>query len=127
MRIWVSITVLLLLLFYLFTLVMAAQGRELYPGQYALVPQHIQDWFKSQKNPKGEPCCSVADGTYAEEDVRGDYYWTRFQTAFGITEWMPVPDSALIRGPNPNGSAVVWYYFQDGKPVIRCFIPGGGV
>ena len=111
-------------------------GRELYAGQYDNVSPFVRDWFARQQVPggpqRGMSCCSVADGTYAEEDIRKgadgtDHYWTRYKTPAGDSDWQEVPDEALIQAPNPNGAAVVWYWFSDGKPKIRCFIPGGGV
>lgn len=111
-------------------------GRELYPGQYDNVSPFVRDWFARQTVPGGEHkgmlCCNISDGTYAEEDIRkgedgNEHYWTRYETPAGPSGWQQVPDEALIKDPNPHGSAVVWYWFSDGKPKIRCFIPGGGV
>lgn len=92
-------------------------------GRYSQVDPKIQHWFKSQKNPKnGSLCCTLADGELAEEDIRGDTYWTRWP---GHDEWMPVPQDAVIHNAgNPNGAPVVWWYYEQGETKIRCFVPG---
>ncbi len=106
----------------------AVQARELYPGQYDSVDPKIRQWFQSQRSPSGMLCCSRADGVYAEEDIRGTHYWTRWRINDVLTDWQQVPEETVIyNSGNPNGSAVVWYWFADGAPRIRCFVPGGGV
>lgn len=96
-----------------------AKSRELYPGQYANSPH--KEWYGKQKSPQnGNLCCSQADGVDAQEDIRKGQYWTQWQDF----PWMPVPWEVVIRGPNPTGHAVVWWYTQDGVPVIRCYAPG---
>ncbi len=105
-----------------------AMPRELYSGQYDQVDPKIQKWFREQKSPRtGELCCNVADGIYAEEVIRGTHYWARWRVNGEMIDWQQVPEDTVIHAPNPNGSAVVWYLFKDGEPVIRCFVPGGGV
>jgi hypothetical protein len=92
---------------------------------YEHVPADIRKWFRSQKNPKtGVLCCDESDGVYAEEDIRDGSYWTRWPQN---PEWMRVPDEVVIRDPNRHGAPVVWWLYENGKPVIRCFAPGGGV
>jgi hypothetical protein len=118
-----------------------SQGRELYPGQYAEVDPATRQWFRDQKSPKsGIPCCSEADGTYAEEDIRDGHYWTRFTWRFCFAKecqeldsgWMDVPDDVVIHNPNRHGAPVVWWYRASGtdpasaKVRIRCYAPGGG-
>jgi hypothetical protein len=100
-------------------------------GQYAQVDPKIRQWFRNQLSPKtGGNCCNEADGVYAEEDIRGEHYWTRFPQSNG--EWMQVPDDVVIKDPNRNGAPVVWWYFER-NPVsrerelkIRCYAVGGG-
>lgn len=108
----------------------SARGAEHYPGQYAQVDPEMRRWFRNQMSPKtGGSCCSEADGTYAEEDIRGDHYWTRFPASNGV--WVQVPEDVVINAPNRNGAAVVWWYFEastdDGSMVlkVRCYAPGG--
>ena len=105
-------------------------------GQYADLDPKQKQWFRDQKIPggtKGETCCSEADGTFAEEDIRDGQYWTRYRPKIWVhgtsvegelTAWEPVPPNALLDTPNHNGLAVVWYYYNDGKLTIRCFAPG---
>lgn len=112
------------------TLVDRAIGRELYPGQYAQVDPATREWFRSQRVPGGErvgqSCCSEADGTTAEEDIRGDHYWIRFQARGIDSGWMQVPDEVVIHEPNRHGAPVVWWFYNNGKPAIRCYAPGSG-
>jgi len=111
-------------------------------GQYADLDPKQKQWFRDQKIPggtKGETCCSEADGTFAEEDIRDGQYWTRYRPKTWsknpitnkmtaregeLTAWEPVPPNALLDTPNHNGLAVVWYYYNNGKLTIRCFAPG---
>lgn len=92
---------------------------------YSQIPPEIRNWFRSQKNPKtGVLCCDESDGVYAEEDIRDGEYWARWPAN---PEWMKVPDDVVIRDPNRHGAPVVWWIYENGKPAIRCFAPGGGV
>jgi hypothetical protein len=112
-------------------------ARELYEGQYAQVDPSTRQWFKDQKVPGTQRlCCSEADGTSAEEDIRQGHYWVRF-TATQYNEgapptevdsgWMQVPDETVIHNAgNPNGAAIVWWGWQD-RLFIRCFVPGAKV
>ena len=109
-------------------------ARELYPGQYANVDEQTRNWFRNQRVPNNPTmlCCNEADGIYAEEDIRHGHYWTRFKIGSYQVEWMQVPDEVVIRAPNRNGSAVVWFvpHWANGNLMsvdIRCFAPGGGV
>jgi hypothetical protein len=103
-------------------------------GRWAQSSPADQQWFRSQKVPggmqKGVSCCDIADGTFAEEDIRnGGEYWVRYRTQEGVdVDWQRVPDEAVIRdAPNKFGRAVVWYYHINGKPAVRCFIAGAGI
>ena len=100
-------------------------------GQFAQSSPEICQWFRSQTSPKtGIHCCSEADGTYAEEDIRDGHYWTRFPQSNG--EWMQVPDDVVIKDPNRNGAPVVWWYYDfasgNGQRAvkIRCYAVGSG-
>ena len=35
-----------------------------------------------------------------------------------------VPDGAAITQPNKVGRTMVWNYYIDGHPRVRCFLPG---
>lgn len=118
-----------------------AFGRELYPGQYSQLDPAVRKWFRNQTSPKtGGNCCSEADGTYAEEDIIGGHYWTKFswhhfENSHMVeltTAWMQVDDDVVIHDPNRHGAPVVWWAWQSGfgadaKVQIRCYAPGGGV
>lgn len=39
-------------------------------------------------------------------------------------KWIRVPDEALVTQPNQFGRTVVWPYYINGEPIIRCFMPG---
>jgi hypothetical protein len=125
-----------------------ARGVERFPGQYAQVDPEISDWYRGQLVPggqsRGQSCCSQADGTKAESDVRpghdGELHWfAKFEACFypgnnlpkvcRNIDWMEVPDEAIIEhSRNPTGSTVVWYsanfdYATQaiGEVKIRCF------
>src|SRR5262245_46310394 len=108
-------------------------AREKYPGQFADVNPAVREWFNSQRNPKnGAHCCTEADGVHAEEDIRHDRYWVRFDacnlaTGCTTTDWIPVPPDAVIYNPNRNGAPVVWWYVESGQYKIRCYAPGAGI
>jgi hypothetical protein len=123
-------------------------------GQYAQNNPALGDWFKAQRVPAppgvtGGRCCDEADGSRATEDLRPDgHYWVKFVATirpwvgsnYGDpidveSDWMQVPDEAVIRDqhPNPVGAPVVWWYFSSGQGFtdlikenlrIRCFKPG---
>lgn len=118
-------------------LVTLAYPRTLYPGQWAQIAPAEREWFRTQKAPNsGIPCCSEADGTYAEEDIRDGHYWTRFAWRYspdGLkpeqemhSDWMQVPDDVVIRTPNRHGAPVVWWV-KDSQLRIRCYAPGSGL
>ena len=114
-----------------------AHGRERYPGQYALADPAISQWFDEQKVPgDGHSCCSLADGTRAEEEIRGEKIFTRFyyfhyvsqlgRAVEDASDWMEVPNEAIIRDgkPNPVGAPVVWYEIKGSQSEIvkiRCY------
>lgn len=99
-------------------------------GQWTQSSPELREWFRRQQNPTNHvPCCSEADGSYVEEDIRNGHYWVRFDLTGG--EWMPVPDEIVIHDPNRNGAPVIWWYYDGGQHKIenlkfRCYAPGGG-
>lgn len=90
-------------------------------GQYANTNPEIKAWFDSLKSGKG-PCCSDADGS-AVSDIdwksSDGHYLVRLEG-----EWIDVPDDAVIKEPNRVGRTMVWPIYREGKPVVRCFMPG---
>lgn len=101
----------------LFIMVRPARGMD--DGRYANSP--LKSWFDGLRSGRG-PCCSDADGNVvldADWDVVEGHYRVRIQG-----EWVEVPDDALLREPNKFGRTMVWPMFNNGHPVVRCFIPG---
>lgn len=95
----------------------AAKARD--DGRYA--GSALKPWFDQLRSEKG-PCCSDADGAALSDsdwDSKDGHYRVKLQG-----EWIVVPDEALIKGPNLAGRTMVWPMYLDGKPVVRCFIPG---
>ena len=95
-------------------------------GQYNQVAPEIRQWFRDQKSPKtGMICCSEADGSEAQEDIRDGHYWTTWPAV--APNWYQVPDEVVIKDPNKVGHPVVWVYYERSEVRIRCYIPGGKV
>ncbi len=83
----------------------------------------LKPWFDSLVSKKGM-CCSFADGKSVEDvdwDVQDGHYRVRLNS-----QWISVPDDAVIKQANKFGPAVVWPYPEYGETKIRCFIPGAG-
>lgn len=126
-----------------------AYSHTQYPGQWAQVDPAEREWFRSQKSPSsGIPCCNTSDGTYAEEEIRGEHYWVQFtwrkclhpngyiiapDTSPNLkcddasSGWMQVPDEVVIHDPNRHGAPVVWWSVDGRKMWIRCYAPGAGL
>lgn len=90
--------------------------------EYAQLPDDVRHWFRSQVEPgSGRSCCNEADSVAAEEELRGNHHWTRFVARVKVmvdgapheeeyqTNWMEVPEKAILQGANPNGAPVVWW------------------
>jgi hypothetical protein len=95
-----------------------AVARDL-DGRFANSP--LKPWFDSLKSGKG-PCCSDADGTVVADpdwESKDGHYRVKINN-----EWVDVPKDALITEPNRAGRTMVWPFYLDGHPVVRCFIPG---
>jgi len=109
-------------------------------GQSAQIDPSDREFLRTQKVPgQTYRCCDESDGTYAEEDLRDGHYWVRFNwrhpdgqgnpTSWIATDWMQVPDEAVIHDANRHGAPVVWWMWVSGfgdeaKVGIRCFAPG---
>jgi hypothetical protein len=88
-------------------------------GRYAGSP--LKPWFDSLRSGNG-PCCSDADGSAvadADWDTKDGHYRVRLEG-----NWLDVPEDAVVAGPNRAGRTMVWLYYIDGHPQVRCFIPG---
>jgi hypothetical protein len=90
-------------------------------GRYAQSP--LKDWVKGLKDKNGDGCCDTSDGFPAEVewDTESNHYRVRIDGA-----WHVVPPDAVLTEPNKLGYPMVWYWFLNGVPQIRCFIPGAG-
>jgi hypothetical protein len=83
----------------------------------------LNAWFSGLQSRHKIACC---DGTDAQrlDDVdwesKDGHYRVRLRN-----EWVDVPDSAVIDGPNQAGPTMVWPYYLNGElRGVRCFIPG---
>jgi hypothetical protein len=95
-----------------------AEARD--DGRYANSP--LKPWFESLHSKRGEHCCADVDGI-AISDV--DWDTTDGHYRVRITgEWINVPDDAVITEPNRAGRTMVWPFYLDGHPIVRCFMPG---
>ena len=95
-----------------------AQARD--DGRYANSP--LKDWVESLRSKAGGACCADADGTALADvdwETRGGHYRVRL-----LGNWIEVPDDAVITEPNRAGRTMVWPYYVNGRPLIRCFMPG---
>jgi hypothetical protein len=119
---------------------MHALGRA--PGNFNNPPA-VAAWFKKATS-KISLCCDESDGF--REGV--PYLWSRGELTVIFEEWtaqdkeshpykvrilgnwVEVPEDALLirdeeHGPNPTGTAIVWLWWLNGEPQVRCFAPGG--
>ena len=91
-------------------------------GRYA--NDTLKHWFDNLTSSNGN-CCSFADGLSIRDvdwDTKDGHYRVLLHG-----EWINVPNSAVVPGPNRYGPAVVWPYMDtDGNIYIRCFLPGSG-
>ncbi|WLB49244.1 hypothetical protein QIH93_15120 [Bradyrhizobium ottawaense] len=80
---------------------------------------NLDGWFKSLHSKGGAWCCNGDDAEEAEWDTAGGKYRVKIDG-----QWIDIPDEAIVEGPNRVGGARVWSMHQDGKPAVRCFLPG---
>jgi hypothetical protein len=82
----------------------------------------LNGWFMGLSSGKG-PCCDGSDAMRLDDvdwESRDGHYRVRLDG-----EWVDVPDSAVVDGPNRAGPTMVWPYRKDGKlDQVRCFLPG---
>jgi hypothetical protein len=113
------------------TLSVAAVSHARDRGQYTQVSRDIKAWIERLTDRDGTSCCETADGVRPKEvewDISGNHYRVKVDG-----KWLIVPDSAVIKGPNRLGHAVVWLYYnyeleadESESTQIRCFLPGPG-
>lgn len=91
-------------------------------GKYAKADPEMAAWFEKLRSPAGTACCALSDGnTLTDADWRSkDGHYQVFFSG----EWVDVPKDAVISEPNRYGKTVVWPYYEDGRPTVRCFLPG---
>lgn len=90
-------------------------------GQYANTSPELKAWFDSLRSGRG-PCCSDADGSAVSDvdwESKDGQYRVRIEG-----EWISVPEDAVITTPNRVGRTMVWPIYLEGRPVVRCFMPG---
>jgi hypothetical protein len=111
-------------------------------GPIALADGHdhnrpdLKTWFQSLKSVSGVACCDDGEAEHAEaawDMARSGYkvFLRNPRKANESGKWFDVPDHAIVKQPNLNGFAMVWwypFYDVDGTmtPQVRCFIPGAG-
>lgn len=94
-----------------------ALGRD--DGRYANSP--LKPWFESLQGDFGQ-CCADSDAyVLSDPDWESDHGHYRVRIN---DEWITVPDGAVITQPNLAGRTMVWKYYIDGHPRVRCFMPG---
>jgi hypothetical protein len=81
----------------------------------------LNHWYESLRSGKG-PCCDGSEATRLD-DADWESKDGHYRVHIG-DEWVDVPNEAVVGGPNLDGRAMVWPYYEDGHPRARCFIPG---
>lgn len=88
-------------------------------GRYAQSP--LKSWFDSLRSGKGL-CCSDSDGSAVADvdwESKDGHYRVRLES-----QWIDVPDDAVITVPNRAGRTMVWPVKGTSGILIRCFLPG---
>lgn len=88
----------------------------------------LDQWFNGLTSKNGSPCCSTVDGTEVR-DIDWDTTVENGQSHYRVRvggQWITVADHQVVTTPNKYGGPVVWIYHSDGKPQVRCFMPGAG-
>jgi hypothetical protein len=81
----------------------------------------LNGWYESLHSGKG-PCCDGSDAKRVDDadwETKDGHYRVRIDS-----EWVDVPNEAVVDGPNRAGRTMVWPYYLDGHPKARCFMPG---
>jgi hypothetical protein len=88
----------------------------------------IKAWIEALTDQHGIGCCATADGIRPRE-IAWDVTASSYRVKVG-TQWLFVPDEAVIKGPNRLGYAVAWletdWDINSGEKIlsVRCFLPG---
>lgn len=101
------------------TLSWPAVGRDSTNLSQSLSPD-VQEWVRSLRGAHNISCCDDADGI--------DPVWETHENGYRVMfrgDWLSVEGDALLTMPNRLGVARAWIGIKaDGKPYVRCFIPG---
>lgn len=104
--------------------------------QYQRISRDLKTWIDGLTDQAGANCCSNADGAAPDGvdwDIGANHYRVKVEG-----QWIDVPDTAVVKGPNYLGHAVVWMdkapqgnadadsYINE-FPHIRCFLPGPAI
>jgi hypothetical protein len=83
----------------------------------------LDGWYMGLRSGLG-PCCG---GPKVDATVLEDADWQSLGDHFSVRidgQWIAVDDAAVLKEPNRAGRTMVWLGFRDGKPFVRCFLPG---
>lgn len=97
----------------------------------------LTPWFKQLKSSKGY-CCDGMDALHLRDvdwETKDGHYRVRVpksgeDMAKAVagetveTEWVDVPDDAVLDVPNKDGATLVWPLYGYMGVSIRCFLPG---
>jgi hypothetical protein len=81
----------------------------------------LNGWYESLHSGKG-PCCDGSEAKRVDDadwDSKDGHYRVRIDG-----EWVDVPNDAVVDGPNRAGRTMVWPYYLNGHPKVRCFMLG---
>ena len=103
----------------LMALSLPALGRDTTNFGQTLSPD-VQEWVRGLRGVNNISCCDDADGIDPVWETHGTGYRVQFHG-----DWLRVEPDALLSIPNRLGVARAWIgYSADGRPYVRCFIPG---
>jgi hypothetical protein len=107
----------------------AASARD--DGQWANVPEHIREWFRSLKQPDHPrlSCCGEADAFEADNfEAEGDHYVAIITNGKGVIPSgtrIPVPNQKMKSDAgNPTGHGII---FLGPQRQVYCYVTPGGL
>ncbi len=122
------------------TLIIILPPRAAYGHDH--VRPDLNNWYQSLRSDHG-PCCDgpktdalhLIEVDWETQDKGSSHYRVRIprngpdfhraiQGETVETEWVDVPDDAVIHEPNLAGETTVWPLYGYMGNTIRCFIPG---
>lgn len=84
--------------------------------------RELDGWYAHLRNKHGIPCCDGSDAARVEDadwESHDGHYRVRLDG-----QWVDVPDEAVVEEPNKDGRTLVWPFYVNGMPAVRCFLPG---